>query len=70
MDEQRSVNATETQELTQEEISELCWTPLDNAGDMVSFSNDKRLIRLARRRLGLPELPEAPAKKPAVPKKA
>lgn len=42
----------------EEEISEICWTPLDHAGEMVTFSNDKRLIRLARRRLGLPEIPE------------
>ena len=37
----------------EEEISELKWTPLLEAGDHVTFANDKRLIRLAKKRLGL-----------------
>ncbi len=37
----------------EEEISEIRWVPIDMAADMVIFSNDKRLIRLAKRRLGL-----------------
>lgn len=36
----------------EEEISEVRWVPIEQAGDMVTFSNDKRLIRLAKRRLG------------------
>ena len=39
----------------EEEISELIWTPLLEAAGLVTFANDKRLIRLAKRRLGLPE---------------
>lgn len=37
----------------EEEISEVRWVPIDQANDMVTFSNDKRLIRLAKRRLGV-----------------
>ena len=37
----------------EEEISELRWAPLDRAGEMVTFANDKRLIRMAKTRLGL-----------------
>ncbi len=36
-----------------EEISELRWVPLEIASDMMVFSNDKRLLRLAKRRLGI-----------------
>lgn len=36
-----------------EEISEVRWVPLEIASDMMIFSNDKRLIRLAKRRLGI-----------------
>lgn len=39
----------------EEEISELMWAPLLEAGGLVTFANDKRLIRLAKRRLGIPE---------------
>lgn len=39
----------------EEEISELQWAPLLEAGSLVTFANDKRLIRLAKRRLGLPD---------------
>lgn len=38
----------------EEEISDLQWTPLDQASDMVTFANDKRLIRLTKKHLGLP----------------
>lgn len=46
---------TENPELVrqEEEISEICWAPLDEAESYVTFANDKRLIELARRRLGL-----------------
>lgn len=37
----------------EEEISEVRWVTIEQAGDMVTFSNDKRLIRLAKRRLGV-----------------
>ncbi|MEG1687795.1 MAG: NUDIX domain-containing protein [Angelakisella sp.] len=37
----------------EEEISEVRWVPIEQAGEMVTFSNDKRLIRLAKRRLGV-----------------
>ena len=37
----------------EEEISEVRWVPIEIASDMVIFSNDKRLIRLAKRRLGI-----------------
>lgn len=37
----------------EEEISELRWAPLLEAGDLVTFANDKRLIRLAKKRLGI-----------------
>lgn len=43
----------------EEEISELIWTPLLEAAGLVTFANDKRLIRLAKRRLGLQEEPSA-----------
>ena len=39
----------------EEEISEVRWVPIHQAGEMVTFSNDKRLIRLAKKRLGLPQ---------------
>lgn len=38
----------------EEEISEVRWVPIEKASDMVTFANDKRLIRLAKRRLGMP----------------
>ncbi|MEG1777449.1 MAG: NUDIX domain-containing protein [Angelakisella sp.] len=44
---------TDTLVRQEEEISEVRWVPIEAAGDMVTFSNDKRLIRLAKRRLGL-----------------
>lgn len=37
----------------EEEVSEVRWVPIEQAADMVTFANDKRLIRLARRRLGV-----------------
>lgn len=43
----------------EEEISELRWAPLLEAGELVTFANDKRLIRLAKKRLGI--LSDAPA---------
>ena len=43
----------------EEEISEIMWAPLSRAADLVSFANDKRLIRHAQRRMGL--LPAEPA---------
>ena len=36
----------------EEEVSELRWVPLENAVDMVSYSNDKNLINKAKQRLG------------------
>ena len=44
----------------EEEVSELCWIPLEQSGDMLTFANDKRLIRLVKKRLGLPldQLPQ------------
>ena len=47
----------------EEEISEIMWVPLCRAADLVSFANDKRLLRHAQRRLGL--LPAEPEDKPA-----
>ena len=44
----------------EEEISELRWAPLLEAGDLVTFANDKRLIRLAKTRLGILEDPAGP----------
>lgn len=44
----------------EEEISELRWAPLLEAGDLVTFANDKRLIRLAKKRLGILEEPAGP----------
>ena len=41
----------------EEEISELIWTPLLEAAGLVTFANDKRLIRLAKKRLGILEEP-------------
>ena len=46
----------------EEEISELCWVPITEAEGMVTFANDKRLIRMAKRRLGLEE--PAPRRRP------
>ena len=37
----------------EEEISEIMWAPLSRAAELVSFANDKRLLRHAQRRLGL-----------------
>lgn len=37
----------------EEEISEIMWAPLEKATDLVSFANDKRLVRHAMKRLGL-----------------
>ena len=47
---------------TLEEISEIMWAPLSRAAELVSFANDKRLLRHAQRRLGL--LPTEPEEKP------
>ena len=38
------------------------WAPLRCAADLVSFANDKRLLRHAQRRLGL--LPAEPEPRP------
>ena len=46
----------------EEEISEIMWAPLSRAAELVSFANDKRLLRHAQRRLGL--LPTEPEEKP------
>lgn len=43
----------------EEEISEIMWAPLSKAAELVSFANDKRLIRHAQKRMGL--LPQEPA---------
>ena len=48
----------------EEEISELRWAPLMEAGDLVTFANDKRLIRLAKKRLGVLEEPAGPHRRP------
>ena len=45
-----------------QEISEIMWAPLSRAAELVSFANDKRLLRHAQRRLGL--LPTEPEEKP------
>ncbi len=49
------------------EIRELRWVDLRKAEQMVAFSNDRKLIRQARRRLGqmglLPKRTKTPAKK-------
>ena len=37
----------------EEEISELKWASIAEADGLVTFANDKRLIRLAKKRLGL-----------------
>ena len=37
----------------EEEISEVHWVPIEKAAEMVTFANDKRLIRLAKKRLGI-----------------
>jgi len=46
---------TYTEELVrqEEEISEICWAPLKEATEYVTFENDKKLIEIAQRRLGL-----------------
>lgn len=41
----------------EEEISEVMWTPLLGAEELVTFANDKRLIAIAKKRLGV----DAPA---------
>jgi bis(5'-nucleosidyl)-tetraphosphatase len=46
----------------EEEISELKWASIADADTMVTFANDKRLIRLAKKRLGLPVEAAAPRK--------
>ena len=48
----------------EEEISEIMWAPLSRAAELVSFANDKRLLRHAQRRLGL--LPTEPEEKPTM----
>lgn len=50
----------------EEEISEITWVPLLKAGEMVTFANDKRLIRMAKLRLGLeePTLRRRPYRRP------
>lgn len=50
----------------EEEISEITWVPLMKAGEMVTFANDKRLIRMAKLRLGLeePSLRRRPYRRP------
>ena len=59
------LGTTEQEKLVrqEEEISEIIWVPLCRAADLVSFANDKRLLRHAQRRLGL--LPAEPEDKPA-----
>ena len=37
----------------EEEIGEIMWAPVEDAGNMVTFANDKRLIRLARKYLNI-----------------
>ncbi|MEA5010908.1 MAG: NUDIX domain-containing protein [Angelakisella sp.] len=44
----------------EEEISELKWVGIEQASDMVTFANDKRLIRLARKRLGVAKIEDDP----------
>lgn len=44
----------------EEEISEVHWFPIDQAGEMVTFANDKRLIRLAKKRLGISRQENSP----------
>ncbi len=51
----------------EEEISELRWAPLLEAGELVTFANDKRLIRLAKKRLGVlcdSPAPRRPVRRP------
>ena len=45
----------------EEEISQIIWVNLDKAYHMISFRNDKNLIRLARERLVPPRLPQPQA---------
>ena len=54
----------------EEEISEIMWAPLSRAADLVSFANDKRLIRHAQRRMGLLPAEPAQAAEPAGEEKA
>lgn len=42
----------------EEEISEYCWCPLEKADSLVTFSNDKNLIREARHFLSVSRDPE------------
>ena len=58
------LGTTEQEKLVrqEEEISEIMWAPLNHAADLVSFANDKRLLRHAQRRLGL--LPAEPEETP------
>ena len=58
------LGTTEQEKLVrqEEEISEIMWAPLSRAAELVSFANDKRLLRHAQRRLGL--LPTEPEEKP------
>lgn len=58
------LGTTEQEKLVrqEEEISEIMWAPLSHAAELVSFANDKRLLRHAQRRLGL--LPTEPEEKP------
>lgn len=49
------LGSTEEEKLVrqEEEISEIMWAPLSKAAELVSFANDKRLVRHAQKRLGL-----------------
>ena len=45
--------ADDTVTRQEEEISEYRWCPLEDADDMVTFKNDKNLIREAKRFLSV-----------------
>ncbi len=59
------LGSTEEEKLVrqEEEISEIMWAPLSKAAELVSFANDKRLVRHAQKRLGL--LPQNQEAEPA-----
>lgn len=49
----------------EEEIGEIRWVDIERAGEMVTFANDKRLIRRARQQLGLaPTRPQRERQRP------
>ena len=54
------LGTTEQEKLVrqEEEISEIMWAPLTKAAELVSFANDKRLVRHAMKRLGMLPLDE------------